>query len=148
MLFRSLDREGPTARILIYASNFHITARPHIEPGPPHPSTSLGMHLRQTLGGSLVTIGNVLGGGSWGCAQFVFAIPPRSEQTMDRWVGELGYPRLFLDLRTAPAGLDRWLNTPQPFGAGSDTSRVEPSRAYDLLVYYDQVGPVCPTVPR
>lgn len=141
------EQEGPDARILVFASDFHIAAAPNREAGRDRPSTTLGIHLRQALGESLVTIGNLIGEGKWGCAQFTFPLQPRDASTMDRWAGQLGPPQYFLDLRTAAGPLRDWLASPQPFGRGKDLSQMAPSKAYDVLVYYDTVGPVCPPAP-
>lgn len=140
-----LDQEGPGARILIYAAVFHISTRP--VPGPGRASAgslTAGVHLRKALGRSLVTIGNLLGSGSWGCDRFIFPITPRNEPSMDRWAGGIGVPNYWLDLRIAPPGLADWLARPQPFGGGRDIFELEPARAFDLIAYYERVGPVCP----
>ena len=139
-----LEREGPKAKILVFASRFHVTTSRITDPGPADADTSIGLgqHLRARFGADVVTIGNLIGGGRWGCDKFVFPVTPPASHSVDGTFAAVGTPLYYLDHRSAPKAVRAWLDQEHPISEDPG-SRVSPGRAFDLLVYFERTTPAC-----
>lgn len=91
-----------------------------------------------------MTIGNLIGGGAFGCSGFAAALGEPSPRAIDRIAGEMGSPLFLLDLRRAPAPVATWLNQQHELGDGPGTLRLNLGRAFDVLFYLDTVTAACP----
>jgi erythromycin esterase len=141
-----LDRLGPGAKLLIFASRYHISTTPvktSLAAGGPGNAVA-GTYLRRRLGSRLVTIGNLIGKGAFGCAGFSATIDPSPPESVDGTIGALGLPLALLDLRAAPPAARAWLDREQTLGGGRDAMRVVIGQAFDLVYYLDSVAPACP----
>lgn len=127
----ALGREGPRGRILLFESNTHVTAAPMVRPGRENdPATSAGQELRKALGPAyrVIVTASSLGHD---------AVDP-SIGSVDRIMVAAGRPRALLDIRTAPP----WWNSPQTLAhGGARVNAVTPARAFDGIVYVDNLSP-------
>lgn len=117
-----LEREGPKAKILAFASRSHVTTSRMTDPGRADADTAIGLgqHLRARFGADLVTIGNVIGGGRWGCDKFVFPLTAPASHSVDGTFAAVGAPLYYLDIRSAPPAVRRWLDQEHPLGETPD----------------------------
>lgn len=141
-----LERLGPGAKLVIFASRYHISAAPM---GTPlnrggAPNEVAGTYLRRRLGPALVTIGNLIGKGRYGCTGFAGDVDPSPPESIDGAVGALGLPLAALDIRTAPPPVRAWLDRPMSLGGGRDAMETVPGKAFDILLYMESVRPACP----
>jgi len=139
-----LDQEGPGARILVFASRFHIATAQVVNRGPAATDTStvLGQHLRARLGPSLITIGNLVGGGQWGCGKFVFPVATPPKNSIDGTFAAVGTPLYYLDQRSAPETARAWLDRDRPLSEDAGFT-MSVGRSFDLLLYFDRTTPSC-----
>ena len=109
----------------------------------------MGLFLRRRFGNRLVSIGNIVGGGTVECAGvaccegFRQTLEPASADSIAGLAGKAGSPQFLLDLRTAPAPVVQWLRRDQPLGHGEDAFDVPVGRAFDVLWYLNTVTPAC-----
>jgi erythromycin esterase len=140
-----VEQEGPNGKLVAFASRYHISTSPVKTPlsrgGPGN--TVAGTYLRRRFGSRLVTIGNLIGKGSFGCSGFSGPIDPAPPASIDGTVGALGRPLLLLDLRAAPPNVRSWLDQERDMGGGQGAMRTVIGRAFDILFYLDQVTPAC-----
>lgn len=147
-------REGG-AKMVLWAHNLHITARPGSRPGP---SDSLGVHLRRRLGAAYRPIGFAFREGGFqamgqGKLQ-AFEVAPQARGTLDAALAAAGHPVLALDLQKRPGvgPVKTWLESPQGtrnigagFTPGQDFIQESPiTEDYDALLF---VGRTTRAVP-
>lgn len=136
-----LAREGPDARLLVFAHNAHVKNAP-TEGGVwsvlDEPPTVMGQRLRAALGGDLLVVGASAARDQGGRR----ALSPRSD-SIDARLARFGRPLFLLDLRPArgdPASA--WLSRPTTMGANYDTFlTVTPGGAFDALLFIDALSP-------
>jgi erythromycin esterase len=101
-----LEQEGPGVKMVVWAHNGHVSTR------EPHPSTSMGRHLREALGDSLYVFGLTFNQGAFRARQLlpgqppggviVQHVPPAPPGALDAALASAGLPLFALDLRGAP----------------------------------------------
>lgn len=134
----SLQREGPSGRVLVFAHNAHIMNAPlrgglwNVYAQPP---SVMGQHLRTTLGKDLVIIGTSSSTNGPG-----LPAAPSEAASIDAALARLGLPHFILDLRAAPHTTIPWLQHLQSLRANFTTEmEVSLPDAFDALVYFDQL---------
>jgi len=144
-----LRREGPNARLLIFASQYHLSATPvasrfWADSTFGRRSVVAGVHLRQRYGADYVSIGNLIGGGEAACGRYRSRFDRAPDWSLDGALASLGVANFFLDLRTAPALPSQWLQGDHDLALGGvAVMRLAPAEANDALVYIDTVTPAC-----
>jgi erythromycin esterase-like protein len=144
-----LNREGENAKVLVFASRYHLSAAALkagliSADGQECDQEVAGTYLRRRWDKKLLTICNVIGRGECGGGGFDLKLGRAAPGSIDRLAGEVG-PALFaLDLRAAPAEVADWLNEEQCLVAGPQVLKLAPGRAFDALYYIDTVTPACP----
>jgi erythromycin esterase-like protein len=134
-------------RLIVWAHNIHAS-RDYVEvhvPGAPivasmHP---MGQSLNGTLAGKVISVGTTfgrhlepdslpLGAPSW---------------SVDAALAAVGKPLFMIDLRGAPAEgpVRTWLDTHKTMRGLGGTTKLVPARAYDVLVFIDEIGRATPT---
>jgi hypothetical protein len=96
-------QEGPSGKILVFASRNHISTAPvktNSASGEAGHEVA-GTYLRRRFGDRLITIGNLVGTD--------LTQEPVPRESFDGLAGELDTPLFLLDLRTAPARPHAWL---------------------------------------
>jgi erythromycin esterase len=122
-----LDREGSTAKVLVFASRYHLSTaavKAHRTDSWEH--QVMGTYLRRRLGTQLLTIGTLIGGG---------------HDSLEALAGRLGASRFLLDIRTAPPIVADWLKREHALGTHLDADlleelRVPIGKAFDALFYH------------
>lgn len=146
---RAIQEElGEDARILVFASRFHLSAAPvHVAQfGVERENVTAGVHLRRLYGANMVTIGHLVGKGATGCGDIRHRpIVEGASDSVDRTVSTLGIPRFWIDLRSAPPDVRVWLRWPRTLWDGSSTLRTNLAEAFDVLYFIDRISPACPS---
>jgi erythromycin esterase len=144
-------QEGPRGKILVFAARYHLSSAPlktalpvALGTGQP-PQEVAGTYLRRRLGERLLTIGNLIGKGSVGCAGATHTLKPTPPASIAGLAGQLGAPLYLLDLRSAPAPVANWLNQEHPLGQEGIVSNLAVGRSFDVLFYLNAVTPACGT---
>lgn len=131
-----LEREGPQARVLVYAHNAHVknaVTEGGVWSAFARPPNATGQYLRLALGHDLMIIGT--------------SFAPAAAAPLDGLdlaLSEVGVPRFFLDLRTTPRDplVTAWLTARRPMQANQVTfMTLSPSTAFDALLFIDGVTP-------
>lgn len=138
-------QEGGSGKVLIYASRYHLSETSIRTTGFwPNGSRQFvaGTYLRRRFGPRLVTIGNLIGGGRWGCPDSE-VLAPAPPQSVDGVAGELHVANFLLDLRTAPLPVANWLDEEHQIGQGNNSFRLMVGEAFDILLYLGTVTPAC-----
>ena len=135
-----LEREGPSARVLVFAHNTHVQSAP-TEGGVwgnlERPPEAMGQHLRAALGRDLFILGTAAGGGASGAQ----AAAPEPE-TVEAPLEGLNLPLFVLDLRSTPGGeTTEWLTERRKLRAGFTFEIVSPGRAFDALLFIRGMTP-------
>jgi erythromycin esterase len=148
-----LDREGPDARMVLWAHNGHVA----------DDSLSMGRYLRRTLGAELVVFGFAFGRGGFLAVEgpapsrrglTAFQVPALADSTLDGTLARTGFSVAAFDLRQLPSSgpAAEWFAKPQATRAigsmaigtmGSVRTQVI-SRSYDVLLYVDSTTPSRP----
>jgi len=148
-----LDREGPDARMVIWAHNGHVAID----------SLLMGGYLRNSLGADMVVFGFAFGRGGFLAVEgpapsrrglVAFQVPPLADSTLDGALSRTGLSVAAFDLRQLPASgpAAEWFAKPhgtRSIGSmaiglfGSVGSQVVP-RLYDVLLYVDSTSPSRP----
>lgn len=136
-------QEGPAGKVLLFASRYHLSAAPVRVSWHPHrrecTQEVAATYLRRRFGSKLVTIGNLIGGGEATSLSSQLGRAPA--KSVDGLAGELDAPWFALDLRTAPAECNEWLDAEQEFVSGPQLLRTAPRPAFDVLWYVAAVTP-------
>lgn len=147
-----LDREGPNARMVIWAHNGHVATD----------SLLMGRYLRQVLGDDLVVFGFAFGSGGFLAVEgpapsrrglTAFQVPALADSTLDGVLSRTGFSIAAFDLRQLPASgpAAQWFAQPHPtrsvgsmaYGSSGFRSQAVP-RLYDALLYVDSTTPSRP----
>ncbi len=140
-----MEQEGPAGKVLIFASRYHISGAPVKTPfSAPTGSAVAGTYLRPRFGDRLVTVGNLIGQGRFGCTGFEGPVDPNGPASIDAIAGEVGLPQYLLDLRRAPAAVQNWLDREHEMGGGAGKFMLHLKRAFDVYFYLATVRPSCP----
>lgn len=140
-----VDQEGPGGKVLIFASRYHISAAPvKTTFSGPTGNAVAGTYLRPRFGNRLVTFGNLIGKGSFGCTGFEGPVDPNAPTSIDAIAGEVGPPLYLLDLRRAPPAVQRWLDREHEMGGGPGKFSLQLKQAFDVYFYEATVRPACP----
>jgi erythromycin esterase len=148
-----VEREGSQGKVLIYASRYHLSTQPietswwssnPVDRGAQQPA---GTYLRRRFGKRLVTVGNLIGGGTFGCKS-VQVLKRAGREPLDGLAGTVGLPNFLLDLRSSPPSVMHWLNQKLQMGEGADTLTLADGRAFDILYYVDSVSSACDNAER
>ena len=140
-----VEQEGAGGKVLVFASRYHVSSAPitsAISPGGGN--AVMGTYLRPRLGSRLVNIGNLIGGGTWGCTGFSADLGEAPPESIDRIAQGLGQKLWLLDLQTAPGPVKSWLDREHPMGEGQGLLRLNLAKAFDVLFYLDRVTAACP----
>ena len=111
-----LNHEGPGAKIVLWAHNYHVSARVTDKP------VTMGEHLRQTFGRNMRVFGFAFNQGSFqaiemplpsarGLRDFVAA--PAPEGTLDAMLASTGLRLAAIDLAAPDRDVAAWLNQPR-----------------------------------
>lgn len=120
-----LNHEGPSAKIVLWAHNYHVSAANTDKP------VTMGEHLRTTFGQQMVVFGFAFNQGGFQAIEMPFpsatglrsfVVGPAREDSFDAMFASTGLHMAVIDLRkTANAGdVGGWLNEPRAtrsFGA-------------------------------
>ncbi len=140
------EREGPSAKILVFAERGHLSNVPLYRDVTGHRAIRLdvaGTYLKQRLGSQLVTIGNSIGEGRVGCDSESHALIKPVAGSIDGVAGAVADHPYVLDLRNAAPSAMPWLEGQQAFGHSSARATAAPARAFDVILYIDRVRPAC-----
>lgn len=133
------QREGPSAKVLIYASRYHMSAATcRMQAFEQHPA---GTYLRRRLGNRLITIGNMIGGGEYADDENTTSSWQAPPQTIDGLMSKLRVPGFLLDVRRAPESVSKWLELEHPLAPAEGGFKLAVGRAFDILFYIDKVTP-------
>ena len=151
-----LDREGPQAKIVLWAHNFHVSV-------DPVSARTMGSHLRQQYQDDMVIVGFNFFGGSFNAKSFDIwnglgdltphTVEPPPEDSYSYHFYSANMPRMILDLR----GVDYdstatdWLPGPRRFrsiGALYDDTNplnyfydAKLPVEYDVIIYFENTTP-------
>jgi erythromycin esterase len=140
-----VEQEGAGGKVLVFASRYHVSTAPvRTVMGGGVANQVMGTYLRRRVGNRLVTIGNLIAKGAYGCAGFSAPLDPTTPRSLEGLLSTLGTPSFVLDLRPAPPTVRSWLDQEHQLGDGSGAFQLEVGKAFDLLFYLDQVNPACP----
>jgi len=160
-----IKQEGPSGKILVYAHNGHLsttsvtwlwrpadTSRQFRDATGAYSHQVAGTYLKRRLGKRLITIGNLIGKGQIGCADFTHLIEPASLDSVDALAQELGVPLFLLDLRKRPPGVGNLPSEDRQLGRGFEipgaykvSLKLPFGEAFDALFFVDTVTPACTT---
>jgi erythromycin esterase len=133
-------REGPAAKILIYASRFHLSAAPlHTNWGASDLQQVAGTYLRRCWGDDLIIIGNLVGKGEYSSFGVTQQLEQAGPESIDGLVAEAAEALFLLDLRRSPASVKGWLDQVHPIGRGWYDLSV--GKAFDVLFCVDTITP-------
>jgi erythromycin esterase len=139
-----LDEEGPSGKVLIFASRYHLSATPvrtwFVPRGDEHRQAVAGSYLRRRLGSDFITIGNLIGGGQFECGGRVETLRPPVD-SIDGLAAQTGVPLFLLDLRSAPPAVGELLREEHMLVAGEQTLKLPLSAAFDILFHVGAVKP-------
>jgi len=121
-----LNHEGPDAKIVLWAHNYHVSAENTEKP------TTMGEHLRATFGGQMVVFGFAFNQGGFQAVEMPFGYArglhsfvagPAEEGSYDAMLATTGLRLAAIDLRKAAgqSEVGNWMKTPRAtrsFGAG------------------------------
>lgn len=138
-----IEREGPSGRVLVYASRYHVSTAPLATAWWGRRQQVAGTYLRQRLGDRLLTVGNLINKGASGCGGVNLPLDPATRESIDGFASEVGVPLYLLDLRTAPAPVKNWLDQERQLGEKAHAFKLAVGKAFDVLLYMDTVTPGC-----
>jgi erythromycin esterase len=138
-----VKREGYDAKVLIYASRYHLSMAPDEWIWWNRQQQVAGTYLKRRYGTRLLTIGNLIGKFEGSCGSSTLNTSPGGTESVDGIAGELGVPLFVLDLRNRPDTVGRWLNKKHTLGAGEDALELNLGQAFDILFYIDRVAVTC-----
>ena len=121
-----LNHEGPEAKIVLWAHNYHVSAANVEKP------TAMGEHLRTTFGKQMVVFGFAFNQGGFQAVEMPFGyarglrsfvVGPAREDSYDAMLASTGLRLAAIDLHKAvdQSEVATWMNTPRAtrsFGAG------------------------------
>lgn len=145
-----IQREGANGKVLVYGSRYHLSMAEVTKaswwPADPayFPQQVAGTYLKARHGERLVTIGNLISGGTARCADFNQTLEAPPAASMDGLAARVGPPLFLLDLRAAPPAVSQWLNQDHLLGYGQQVMEVSIGKAFDILFYVRTVTPACP----
>ena len=151
-----LEREGPDAKVIVWAHNTHIANWVAWDR-----FAALGHHLRRQYGSEAVIVGALFGQGGFTALEvgassrglWPFTVGPPPEGTVESAFEAAGLDLALVDLRRLPAEgpVTAWFRTPQPTrNSGGVYEADDPQRhllpyvvaeAYDALMYVDSTTP-------
>jgi erythromycin esterase len=139
-----IRQEGESGKVLVFAHAYHISAAPvHATWMGADERQVMSTYLRTKLHSHLVTIGNLIGGGSVGCAGDFEKLNVVPRGSLEEMFHGIGSPAFLLDLRSAPSSVGGWFDHPRAIGHGLDALDVPVRRAFDIIYYLDRVTPAC-----
>jgi erythromycin esterase len=141
----ALGEEGPRGRLMVFAHDAHVMSarsRGGMWSVYKEPPVMMGEHLRARLGKRLLIIGALAAHNGPGLPADR-PLPASMEAALER----LDVPLFALDLRPARrnAGAGDWLDERRPIRANFDSQlHVAPARAFDVIVFMNEIGPAKP----
>lgn len=158
-----LDREGPGARVVVWAHNGHVATRTDLG------VERTGSHLRRMLGRDLIVFGFSFNQGAFQAIELplpsergltVFNIGPARAGSLDSMLASTGLPVAAFDLRGLPAEgpVATWFSGARAMrsigalyrdqlGAWSYDSSPA-SRSYDAILFVERTTAARPVTPR
>jgi erythromycin esterase len=130
----TLEREGPGAKMVVWAHNAHVSTKP----------PRMGSHLRKALGRDMVVFGFAYNRGSFqqGVAGVVrsFNVGPAREGSIDATLAGAGLSIAAVDLRTLPRNgpVAAWFSAPHGMRFFEFYSEDVVSRLYDALLFVNK----------
>jgi erythromycin esterase-like protein len=139
-----LEQEGMEGRIFLYEANWHLSKGPMFTD---RWGSSLGEHLRTTLGKQYVPLGSVYGGGVSRSGEENQFSPPEASSAA-ALLSATGFARCVLSLTECPATgeVGAWFSAERPLQAGRNDN-MSVAKAFDGLVFIDRVRPVPGPIP-
>lgn len=158
-----LEHEGPDARMVLWAHNFHVSTASKFGMEP------MGVYLRKALGKDMVVFGFNFHQGSFQAVDMTpgpnrglrtFTVPPAPEASLDATLARAGHPLAVLDLRTLPAkgAVTDWFEAMHVTrDLGAVYSEANPSAAlqsqyvaelYDALIFVEKTSDARPVGGR
>ena len=136
-----LEREGPSAKVVLFAANAHTSAAPlkSFQSSGAVGTVKAGNYLRRWYGPDYFVIGNTVRAGGFGCGNRI-PLPELDPSSLPSALGQVGMNHLFLDLRTATGEAREWLEAEKAVGPFNKAYLMD---AYDILFYVDEVTPAC-----
>jgi erythromycin esterase len=135
-----LDREGPGARVLVFAHDghvMHMRTRGGIWSVYRRAPATMGLNLRAALGKDLLIMPIV--SAAEGFDQPTATV---SGDSVDATLAAIGRSQLLLDLRKAAKGATAWLRRPRSIRANFSTEfRLTPVDAFDAVIFVDRLTP-------
>jgi erythromycin esterase len=134
----ALEQEGKHGRIFLFAYNGHIRTAPYTVSDPKF--TSMGEHLRASLGADLFAIGSAFGAKRGFPGVSSQASAPDSVNGLLEAVGPSTF---FLDLRQLPATgpASDWWRRPRPLQSPEFINQLSASTAFDALIFTEAATP-------
>jgi erythromycin esterase len=147
-----LQQAGPSARMVVWAHNFHVS----------HDAGAMGSVLSTQFGSGMVNVGFLFGHGGFNAVEQdasgnsvalrALSADRASAGTYEYELQRLALPRMILDLRSVPAGgATAWLQGPRLMREiGAVYSPSQPSRffqqvnlpqRFDVVIWFDEVHP-------
>ena len=101
----------------------------------------MGAHLRRRFGTRLLTIGNAIRSGEIDPEGVRLRLAAPSAGSLEELLSQVRRSRFWLDLRSAPDPVNRWLDQKWTLGHGAETMQLSVHQAFDVLFYLDAVTP-------
>jgi len=153
-----LDQAGPSAKIVLWAHNYHVGMSGDGQAGGDEISQTMGDYLRKQYGNQMVVFGflfyqglfNAIGEGD---RLQTFGVLPPTINSYEYYFHEADLPRFFLDLRPVRSGSPAadWLLTPHPFhdigamyspyDAQLSIENESLAKVFDVAIYFQDTSP-------
>ncbi|UCH85071.1 MAG: erythromycin esterase family protein [Candidatus Latescibacterota bacterium] len=150
-----LEQEGPQAKIVLWAHNYHVSVDPNNQ-------ATMGTHLRNTFGDDMIVLGFSFFKGSFNAVEYdpwtgygglkkhTVGIPPEESYSYHFRMADI--PRMMLDLRTIDfdSTATDWIPGPRPFrGIGAVYNddyalnyfyNAKLPQEFDVMIYFEQTN--------
>ena len=143
----ALDREKPRGRVILTAHNAHIQKYPDSNPAWfSHPYPPAGLVLESRLGADYVNVGFIyyraVGGFQPYEVEGKSDLSQSDENSIGSALSRVGLPVFILNLKEAPkrGPVHDWLNRERPMMAEADYMPVNILKAWDALLYIDEIS--------
>jgi erythromycin esterase len=151
----ALDREKSRGRVIVTAHNAHI--QKYLDSNPEwfsHPYPPAGMVLQSRMGADYVNIGFVYRRAAAGFkpyeAEGKLEVSQTDKNSIGSTLSRVGLPLFILNLKEAPSEgpVYEWLNQERPMMAETDYMPINIFKAWDALLYIDEISYAHPPNPN
>lgn len=141
-----VKQEDAAGKVLIFGSRYHLSSTPVKAAAMSRLTVEkeqevAGTHLRRRWGNRLISIGNLIGGGTFGLRGAEREISRAPRDSFEGLAATVGAERFLLDLRSAPPSIANWLKQEQRLVDGLLQLKLPVGQAFDILFYIDSVTP-------